>query len=280
MKNKKGNKIENWNNDYSNLDTTYSNKLDTPAALITLVQNEIVCEDILFNLSNSKSVKILEVGCGGARTTVYLGKAGFLNLTATDNADGALRLARANFDKEGISVTVVNDDLFNTKLEKLSYDCIMSFGLLEHFERLDELTKSLTDFLKPGGIHIHCVIPKKFSTIMLQDIFMYPFRFIKRLIGGQTKGIFVKSYRDFPHYENSYSYKEYCQSFEKSGNQIILCQANGILIPFINLPRPLGNILVQTFGKLIYRFMHKLDRKNGYLYHFFAPAFYLVARKK
>ena len=162
----KGNKVENWNNDYSTLGTTYSSELNTPVALLTAIQNEFVCEDILKYLSNNRSAEVLEVGCGGARTSVYLGKVGFSKLTLSDNAEGALRLAKANLDKEGIVATVVNDDLFNTNLEKSSFDCIMSFGLLEHFEDLDTLTKSLTGFLKPGGIHIHCVITKKFSTIM------------------------------------------------------------------------------------------------------------------
>lgn len=276
----KGNKIENWNNDYSTLDTTYSAELNTPVALITAIQNEFVCEDILNYLSNNRSTKILEVGCGGARTSVYLGTVGFTNLTVSDNADGALRLAQANFDKEGVSATVVNDDLFNSKFEKESFECIMSFGLLEHFEDLDKLTKSLTEFLKPGGIHIHCVITKKFSTIMLQDIYMYPFRFLKRLFKGQMEGIFVKSYRDFPHYENTYSYKEYCTSFERSGNTVITCQAGGILIPVVNLPRPLGNLMVALFGKLFYRMIRALDRKTGHLYHVLAPSFYVIARKR
>lgn len=275
----KENKVENWNNDYSTLGVTYSSKLDTPVALLTAIQNQFVAEDIEKYIPENRSAKILEVGCGGARTSVYLGTIGFTNLTLSDNAEGALRLAQANLDSAKVSGSVVLDDLFNTKLEKSSFDCIMSFGLLEHFDDLDKLTKSLTDFLKPGGIHIHCVITKKFSTIMLQDIFMYPFRFLKRLVTGRLEGIFVKSYRDFPHYENSFSYKEYCQSFERSGNTIISCQAAGILVPFVNLPRPLGSLLVRAFGKIIYQVIRHLDRKTSHLYHIFAPTFYLVARK-
>jgi SAM-dependent methyltransferase len=275
----KGNKVENWNNDYSSLEVTYSSKLDSPSALLTAIQNEFVREDIETYVTNNRSANILEVGCGGARTSVYLGTVGFTNLTLSDNAEGALRLAQANLDSAKVSATVVLDDLFNTKLEKGSFDCIMSFGLLEHFEDLDKLTKSLTEFLKPGGIHLHCVITKKFSTIMLQDIYMYPFRFLKRLVTGRFDGIFSKSYRDFPHYENSYSYTEYCQSFERSGNTVISCQAAGILVPFVNLPRPLGSLFVRAFGKTIYRVIRRMDRKTGHLYHVLAPTFYLVARK-
>lgn len=275
----KGNKVETWNNDYSSLGVTYSSTLDTPVALLTAIQNQFVAEDIEKYIPSNRSAKILEVGCGGARTSVYLGTLGFSNLTLTDNAEGALRLAQANLDSAQVSGTVLLDDLFNTKLEKSSFDCIMSFGLLEHFDDLDKLTKNLTEFLKPGGIHIHCVITKKFSTIMLQDIYMYPFRFLKRLVTGRFEGIFVKSYRDFPHYENSYSYKEYWQAFERSGNAVISCQAGGILAPFVNLPRPLGGLLVRIFGKAIYVAIRKLDRQTGHIYHLLAPTFYIVARK-
>ena len=96
----KGNKVENWNNDYSTLGTTYSSELNTPVALLTAIQNEFVCEDILKYLSNNRSAEVLEVGCGGARTSVYLGKVGFSKLTLSDNAEGALPMKGETVSKD------------------------------------------------------------------------------------------------------------------------------------------------------------------------------------
>ena len=68
----KGNKIENWNDSYDTLQTTYSEGLDTPDSLVNTLQFEFVLEDIERYAPNPRQGKILECGCGGARTSLYL----------------------------------------------------------------------------------------------------------------------------------------------------------------------------------------------------------------
>ncbi len=43
------------------------------------------------------------------------------------------------------------------------------FGLLEHFEYIDTLVHKIYYCLKPGGLHIHSVVTKKFSTMTLRN---------------------------------------------------------------------------------------------------------------
>lgn len=274
----KENKVENWNVSYQELRTTYSEEIDTPPNLANKVQYEFVLEDIEQFLPNPQQAKILECGCGGARTSLFLARRGFA-VTCSDNSPEALRLAKDNFAAANLEATFVQDNLLQSKLAPESFDCVMSFGLLEHFIDLNPLLESTTRLVKPGGIQIHCVIPKKFSTQTLMYLALYPAVFANNLVKGRFAGIFHKSFRDFPHYENRFSAREYCEVFEAKENTILRCEAGGVLFPFINIPGGIGNRLVKAFPNFLYKVTKKLDRSQSKLLHLIAPTFYIVCRK-
>jgi len=237
-----------------------------------------VKEDIERFLPAGGKIKILECGCGGARTSIYLAKRGF-DVTCSDYAPEALRLAKDNFAAAKVEGTFLQDDLLKTKIPDESFDCVMSFGLLEHFEDLQPLLANTTKLVKPGGIQIHCIIPKKFSTQTLMNIVLYPFKFIRNLLNGKYERIFEISFRDFPHYENKFTDREYCQAFEREDNTILACEAGGILFPFISLPLGIGNGLVRAFPNFLTRLVRLTDKTESRLLHLIAPTFYIVCRK-
>lgn len=276
---KKGNKIQNWDSSYESFESTYSEELVTPENLVNFVQNQFVFEDIRQYLPKTPDPKVLECGCGGARTSLFLALRGFKNLTGSDYAPEALRLAQANFDKYKLQATFIQDDLLNSKLPPESFDCVMSFGLLEHFEDIRALSKAITRLVKPGGIQIHCVITKKFSTQTIINVVWYLPRFIKRVIKADFSGIFTKSFRDFPHYENTFPEAEYRTVFAEEGNEIIKCEAGGMLLPFFALPAGVGNWMVKTFSGVLSGMIRVTDRSQSKFMHFLAPTFYLVCRK-
>lgn len=273
----KSNKIEKWNDSYENLATTYSERIDTPSDLVNTIQYQFVQEDIQRYLKPAQRA-IVECGCGGARTSLFLAKRGY-DVTCTDNSPEALRLARDNFAAENTSGQFVEDDLLNSKLAPNSFDCAMSFGLLEHFEDLRPILASITNMIKPGGIQIHCIIPKKFSAQVLVNLGLFPARFANNLRRGRLKGIVTTSYRDFPHYENSYSARQYCDEFKRAGNDILRCEAGGTLYPVLTLPL-VGPALVKAFDRHLYQLIRKLDRTEAKLAHIIAPTFYIVCRKR
>lgn len=276
--NKKGNVVSNWNSSYENLPTTYSTSFDTPSNIANIIQHEFVLEDIKRNLPERSDLRILEVGCGGARTSVFLARNGY-DTTCTDSSPEAIRLAIANFESLGLVSRVLQDDIFNSNLQKNAYDCVMSFGLLEHFEELDPVISSINSFLRPGGIHIHCIIPKKFSTETIMNLLLFPFRFIKNVLTHHWKRIFIRSFRDFPHYENSYSVSDYCSAFERAGCLVLQREAGGTIFPFYNLPFGLGNLIARTFGRYLYKLTRMIDRSESSLLHKMSVTFYIVARK-
>jgi len=276
---KKENLIDNWNEAYKDLPTTYDERLITANSISVNMQYAIVHDHIRNVLSDVDNPKILEVGCGGGRQSLYLALRGF-DVTCADNSPDAIRLAQANFASRNAKGVFIVDDLLNTTLESASYDCVMSFGLLEHFENLEPVIKSMTNLLKPGGVQIHCIIPKKFSTDSIMNCIWYPARFIRNIVRRDFKDIFNRSYRDFPHYENSFSAEEYCKVFVKEGNQIIKCEASGLLYPFIaQLPFGIGSVLVSRFSGVLSNLIKKTSRSESKTMHFFSCAFLTLCRK-
>ena len=278
----KGNQIENWDKQYSDLRITYVETSDTPEDFVQMLGYQFVYEDIVELLPNQPNAHILEVGCGTARNAVFLSRQGF-KVTCSDFAPEALRLAKANFDAMGVRGIFVNDDLMNSKLPAGSYDCVMSFGLLEHFKDLKPLATSLTRFVRPGGIQIHLVVPKKFSTMNLSYLIWFPYNFIHFAIRKRDfRNIVKRSYRDFPHFENTFSAREYADAFREAGNEIIRCEPQDVLYAFLRLPPPsLGNFLVRAFKKQLerwYRSTHR-GKTNSRLLQFLSPAFVVVCRK-
>lgn len=275
----KGNKIENWEASYKQLKTTYSEAIDSAGNLVNAMQYKFVLEDIEQFLPNSKDSKILECGCGGARTSLYLAKRGFV-VTCSDYAPEALRLAKTNFTAFGANGTFLQDDLLNSRIPVESFDCVMSFGLLEHFEDLKLILANITKLVRPGGIQIHCIIPKKLSTQTLMNLVLYPYQFARNVFKGKFERIFTASFRDFPHYENTFTAEEYCRALEREGNEILRCEAGGILFPFLILPLGIGDKLVKAFPDFFAKAIRMTDRTESKLLHLIAPTFYIVCRKK
>lgn len=276
---KKVNKIGNWDASYENFESTYSEAPVTPANLANYIQHHFVLEDIRRYLSESPDLNILECGCGGARASLFLALRGFCHLTCSDYAPEAIRLAKANFDKYKMTATFVQDDLLNSNLAPGSFDCVMSFGLLEHFEDINVLCKSITRLVKPGGIQIHCVVGKKFSTQVVMNYLLYIPRFLEKLIYGKFDGIFSKSFRDFPHYESTYIESDYRKAFEAMGSEILKCEAGGVLFPFVCLPVGIGDFIVRHFSGSLYSLLTATERSESKIMHFLAPTFYIVCRK-
>ncbi len=275
----KGNLIENWQKQYEALGVTYSEGADTPNDLAQMCSYRFVYEDIVEHLPNYKTARILECGCGSARNSLYLALRGF-DVTCSDFSPEGLRLAQSNFAAFGARGTFLQDDLMRSKIQANSFDCVMSFGLLEHFEDLRPLVASLTRMVKPGGIQIHLVITKKFSTATINNLIWFPYRFVRLAVKKRDfRDIIRRSYRDFPHYENSFSWRQYSRAFAEGGNEIIKCEPGDVLTPLILLPFGAGDVIVRLFQKQLTTLHRLTHRTQSLVLHFLSPTFTVVCRK-
>jgi|GEM_PF-3042733 len=275
-----GNRVENWEKSYETLDVTFSRDIRTVSNLINAVQNRMVLQDIREVIRDDPSPRVVEVGCGGARTALSLALQG-MEVTCTDTAPEALSLARRNFAAHRAQGTIVQDDILAPSLAAGSFDCLMSYGLLEHFEDVRPVIRNMTGLLRQGGIQIHTIIPKKFSSRVIMDGLYFPFRLARNLLRQRDyTDIVRKSYRDFPHFENRFNTAEYARFFEGAGNRVLKCSAMGILNPFIALPSPLGDFLARTFPAALMNLMTKINRLEGSLAHALAPVIYVVGQRQ
>lgn len=277
---KKGNKVNNWERQYKPLNITYSEEIDKVPDLSMVSLYRYVHQDILKYLHDHKNARIIECGCGGARVSLYLALRGY-DVTCSDFTPEALRLAKANFKAFNANGEFLLDDLMSSKISSETYDCVMSFGLLEHFNDLDSLAINLTRLLKPGGIQIHFVIPSKFSTETMANMFWFPFRFLNLALRHRKfNNIIKRSYREFPHFENNYSWWEYLEAFNAVGNQTIRCEPQKVLLPILNhWPFHFGDFIAKRFSRQLLGLMKLADRTESRILHYLSPGFNIVCRK-
>jgi 2-polyprenyl-3-methyl-5-hydroxy-6-metoxy-1,4-benzoquinol methylase len=278
--NQKGNLIENWEKAYQDFNVTYTEKIENPIDLSEKCSRELLLEDIRKYLPDCPKAKILECGCGGARNSLYLALRGF-DVACSDFSPEAFRLAKANFSAFGAQGAFLVDDLMHSNIPDNSFDCVMSFGLLEHFESLRPLADNLTRMVKPGGIQIHLVIPKKFSTQTISQVIWFPYQFLHYAVKKHDfHNIIKKSWRDFPHYESRLGPEDYKKAFRAAGNEMIRCEPRDSLLPLVYLPLRIGNIMVKYFPGTLMDLFRRANRTESRLMYFISTAFCLICRKK
>ena len=273
---------DNWEHAYTHLEVTYTENPRTPSQVELLWNYKVIHDTIINYLPNVEKLKVIEVGCGGARNAVYLALRG-MDVTCSDYAEDALRLAKANFNANGAKGKFLSDDLLDSAIPDNSYDCVMSFGLLEHFEKLEPIIEGVTRIVKPGGIHIHVIIPKKFSTRVIVSTLMFPFKlalnlFVRR---QRLKGILKRSYRNFPHFESTFTRHDYARVFEKSGNKVLKCEPGGLIIAFLDplTQIGLGYPLVKLFSNQIISINEWVRNSRSKMTYSFSQSFILYCRK-
>ena len=273
---------ENWGSAYTGKVVTYVEDIRNPSDLEQMWNYKVVYDHIVNNLSNIKNPKIIEVGCGGARNALYLALQGF-DVTCADYSPEALRLARANFDAFGAKGSFLLDDLMDSIIPDNTFDCVMSFGLLEHFSNLKPIIEKLTRIVKPGGIHIHLVIPKKYSTQTIMNILAFPVKLVNNLIVRKQplRGILKRSYRNFPHYENTFMWHEYCRAFEESCNEVLKCEPGGLFLPLIAWPMyiGLGYPVIKLFQSQIIKLNNMVRNSTSPLVYRLSQTYTIIARK-
>lgn len=276
----KGNFVQNWNQDYQFLASTYNDsEIKSRDDFYQKLGYNYVFEDIIKNVNKPlDQIRTLEVGCGGARTSVFLAKKG-MQTTVTDMSPEAIRLAAANFDKEGLkNYQAILDDLLNSKLPAASFDVVMSFGLLEHFENIKEPFAAIDRLLAPGGVQIHDIITKRFSIQRVFFVWNAFARFCKRLLTGKWHQLGSLFQRNFPHYENSYSLDTYARVMDETGSKLVY-KGGMVIWTFIALPRFLQRALV-NWAVRNEKFFRYLDRSGIKWMEYLGACWWLVGRKK
>jgi SAM-dependent methyltransferase len=104
----------------------------------------------------------LEVGCGSARLSAFVGAEGY-RAVGLDYCAETMTLAQASFTRAGVPGDVVMGDALRLPFRDDSTDIVLSTGLLEHFADPAPVVREMVRVLRPGGVFYSDVVPKKFS---------------------------------------------------------------------------------------------------------------------
>jgi len=168
------------------------------------------CSLFVQNVLKEANVKtVIEVGAGRGTLSLYLASNLGLGVSLLDNEEDAIAIAQSEFDTYGQRAVFYTRDVLQTGLDENSYNAVVSLGLAEHFESLDELFREQYRILKPGGVMVSLNIPKKFSIQFLNTAM----RGIKKLFGAYTESV-RKDY-----YRNTFSAREYERAAQEAGFQ-------------------------------------------------------------
>lgn len=124
-------------------------------------------EYIVREMKGKKQIRVLSLGSGscGVELVVLaprLAKIGCsMKLTSIDINQEVLEQAGSEAKNRGVDFESITQDINKLKLAPNTYDVIMAFAALHHFEKLDHVSKEINSALKPNGIFVTIDIPSR-----------------------------------------------------------------------------------------------------------------------
>ncbi len=101
--------------------------------------------------SGADRFRVLEIGAAGSRVLPYLGRKLGCEVFGTDFSGSGCRLLRANLALQGMTGSVVCEDLSLSSLPAETFDLVYSSGLVEHFDDTRAVIAEHLRLVKPGG---------------------------------------------------------------------------------------------------------------------------------
>lgn len=120
-------------------------------------QPSSMCYKVLQLLTPERSPKLLDVGCGEGRNTIFFARNGY-QVTAFDLSIEGVKKTREWADRLNLSVEVFQADLIQFRLQD-HYDILFSTGTLQYIpkELRKDIISNYKDFSHPGAIHVFTV---------------------------------------------------------------------------------------------------------------------------
>ena len=109
----------------------------------------------LFGKSEAPSMRLLEIGCAKSSWLPYFAKEFGFSVCGIDYSPNGCQMAREVLQVNGVDAEVVCADFFSPPANMLgTFDVVVSFGVVEHFDDTASCLRAVSSFLRPGGLLI------------------------------------------------------------------------------------------------------------------------------
>ncbi len=107
--------------------------------------------------------KILDLGAGLGRHSIYFAKQGF-EVSAIDISEYAMKHLKTWSEKEALSIDVQQGDIVSLPYEDNSFDCVFAYHTISHTDSqgIKRIIGEIYRVLKPGG-EVYTSISSKYS---------------------------------------------------------------------------------------------------------------------
>jgi 2-polyprenyl-3-methyl-5-hydroxy-6-metoxy-1,4-benzoquinol methylase len=108
-----------------------------------------------FHGTNTTGLRLLEVGCGNSGWLPYFAKSFQFKVSGIDYSEVGCEMERRILAAHTVDGEIIKADMFAPPSELPgSFDVVVSFGVVEHFEDTAKAVSACAQFAKPGGLVI------------------------------------------------------------------------------------------------------------------------------
>lgn len=122
-----------------------------------------MCLKVLEMLPPTKPLKLLDIGCGEGKDSVFFARCGYY-VSAFDISDAGIEKTKRLADKANVFVDIFKANIWDFRLEQ-KYDILFSSGALHYIkpELKQEIFTNYKDFTNNNGVNaMHCFVEKPF----------------------------------------------------------------------------------------------------------------------
>jgi len=112
-----------------------------------------MCLRVLDLLPPSTHLKLLDIGCGEGKDSVFFARNGY-DVTAFDVSDAGIEKTKRLADNVGVQVKAFKADILDFRLDT-NFDIIFSSGVLHYIKKplREEIFSNYKQFTNPNGLH-------------------------------------------------------------------------------------------------------------------------------
>ena len=120
-----------------------------------------LCYEVLKYMPPDRRIKLLDIGCGEGRNTVFFARNGY-ETHGFDISENGLKKTRHLADRTGVRINTFQADLNQFRLEE-SFDVLFSTGTLHacHPSSRKDLFDNLKTYTSQNGLHVFSVFVDK-----------------------------------------------------------------------------------------------------------------------